>query len=67
MDQVYIDDVRILAVDDDADILYTIGAIGEAAGWKVDGASDGEEALKRLQAREPYDLVLLDYHMPKTD
>lgn len=67
MDQVYIDDVRILAVDDDADILYTIGAIGEAAGWKVDGASDGEEALKRLQAREPYDLVLLDYHMPKMD
>lgn len=58
---------RILAVDDDADILYTIAAIGEAAGWHVDGASDGEEALRMLRAGIDYDLVLLDYHMPNMD
>lgn len=58
---------RILAVDDDADILYTIAAIGEAAGWHVDGASDGEEALRRLRDESGYDLVLLDYHMPNMD
>src|SRR5690606_36215672 len=58
---------RILAVDDDADILYTIAAIGEAAGWHVDGASDGEEALRRLRDGGGYDLVLLDYHMPNMD
>lgn len=59
------DDVRILAVDDDEDILYTIRAIGEAAGWDVDTASDGEEALRALRLGGRYDLVLLDYHMPK--
>lgn len=59
------ENVRILAVDDDVDILYTIGAIGEAAGWQVDKASDGEQALTMLRNSGPYDLVLLDYHMPK--
>lgn len=61
------EDVRLLAVDDDVDILYTIGAIGEAAGWRVDKAHDGEEALRMLREAGPYDLVLLDYHMPKMD
>lgn len=61
------DETRILAVDDDADILYTLAAIGEAAGWRVDGASDGEEALRRLRERGDYELVLLDYHMPNMD
>ncbi|HEY8495635.1 MAG TPA: response regulator [Limnochordales bacterium] len=58
---------RILAVDDDADILYTIKAICEAAGWHMDGASDGAEALRLLRERRNYDLVLLDYHMPRMD
>ncbi|OUN00591.1 MAG: hypothetical protein BAA04_02150 [Firmicutes bacterium ZCTH02-B6] len=57
----------MLAVDDDADILYTIRAICEAAGWQMDGASDGAEALRLLRQRRNYDLVLLDYHMPRMD
>ncbi|MBO8140943.1 MAG: response regulator [Firmicutes bacterium] len=61
------DPVRILAVDDDADILYTIAAIGEAAGWHVDGALDGDEALRYLQEAGDYALILLDYHMPQMD
>ncbi len=59
--------VRILAVDDDVDILYTIRAICEAAGWHLDGASDGQQALERLRRGHDYDLVLLDYHMPQMD
>lgn len=66
-DRERVDETRILAVDDDADILYTVRAIGEAAGWHVDGASDGEEALRRLREEADYDLVLLDYHMPNMD
>lgn len=58
------DKVRILAVDDDESILYTIKAIGEAAGWEVDGVSDGVQALARLREDVRYDLILLDYHMP---
>lgn len=60
-------EARILAVDDDVDILYTITAIGEAAGFHVDGASDGKEALRRLRDGGDYHLVLLDYHMPNID
>lgn len=56
--------VRILAVDDDESILYTLGAIAEVAGWQVDGASDGKQALDNLRQGRAYDLVLLDYHMP---
>src|SRR5690606_1582878 len=61
------DKTRILAVDDDEDILYTLKAICEAAGWHMDGASDGAEALRLLRERRNYDLVLLDYHMPRMD
>lgn len=56
--------VRILAVDDDDGILYTLGAIGEVAGWHVDGVTDGKQALGKLQEGDDYDIVLLDYHMP---
>lgn len=58
------DEVRILAVDDDADILYTLAAIGKTADWHVDGVSDGQAALDTLRKGSSYDLVLLDYHMP---
>lgn len=58
------DAVNILAVDDDDGILYTLKAIGETSGWRVDGVSDGRQALSKLADRTPYNLVLLDYHMP---
>lgn len=58
------DAVRILAVDDDDNILFTLGAIGKTAGWHVDGVADGQQALDTLREGPAYDLVLLDYHMP---
>lgn len=58
------DIVTILAVDDDDNILYTLGAIGKTAGWNIDGVSDGQAALDRLREEPHYSLVLLDYHMP---
>lgn len=56
----------LLAVDDDADILYMLRAIGETAGWTVLTAQDAESAMSILASRA-VDLILLDYHMPGTD
>jgi len=55
---------RILIVDDDEairDLLKELLAGG--GGHLIDGAADGEEALKKISAR-PYDLIVLDKNMP---
>lgn len=57
---------RILAVDDDRDILYTLAAIGEMAGWKVCTSDDPARALELIKEQE-FDLVIVDYHMPQMD
>jgi len=54
---------RVLAVDDDADILETLSEILELEGFLVTRARNGEEALAEL-TRAPVDLVLLDLVMP---
>ncbi|HUL30255.1 MAG TPA: ATP-binding protein, partial [Thermodesulfobacteriota bacterium] len=41
-------------------------ALSRFGGFHVDLAESGEEALKRLE-KEPFDLVLTDLKMPKTD
>ena len=44
-------------------------AVSEAltdAGFVVDRAGDGEEALRRVAAK-PYDLIVCDLKMPKVD
>ena len=58
---------RILLVDDNlvnrrvADLMLT------KAGYEVSAATDGEEALERLAHDGPFDLVLMDVHMPRLD
>jgi len=59
-------DPTILAVDDDEAILFTLQAIGKAAGWTVHSASSPQYALG-LVSREAYDLIIVDYHMPAMD
>ena len=54
---------RILAVDDEKDILFTLVAIGEVAGFTIITVDTGNEALKIL-SEGPFDLVMVDYHMP---
>lgn len=55
---------RILAVDDVYDNLLLIENILEDEGYKIDLASDGFSALKKI-AEAPPDLVLLDVMMPE--
>jgi len=55
---------RILVVDDERNIRKHLGMVLEAAGYQVDGASDGEEALAKSK-EQPYDIALVDLQMPK--
>ncbi len=58
--------LRILLVDDDMGICSTLSEMLEAEGCVVETASDGEEALRRLETR-PVDVVLTDVVMPNMD
>ncbi len=57
---------RILAVDDDQGILYTLSAIAEMAGWEMVTTDQAEQALGLLSGGG-FDLVIVDYHMPAMD
>ncbi|MBX5492727.1 MAG: hybrid sensor histidine kinase/response regulator [Chloroflexi bacterium] len=57
---------RILVVDDSLIARDLERSILETAGYQVDTAVDGEEALARLNA-ERYDLVVVDVDMPRLD
>jgi DNA-binding response OmpR family regulator len=57
---------RILVVDDEADIRMLLRDLLERAGFEVDEAPTGREALRALAAAPPA-LVLLDVSMPELD
>ena len=54
---------RILIVDDDRALRYVLSRVLTAAGYALEEAGDGLEAL-RLLAAGGYDLVLLDIGLP---
>ncbi|MDP6951617.1 MAG: response regulator transcription factor, partial [Alphaproteobacteria bacterium] len=53
-------------VDDDQNILTSVGIALEAEGYAIRTYTDGEQALKGL-ADEPADLAVLDIKMPRMD
>jgi DNA-binding response OmpR family regulator len=57
---------RILAVDDEPDITFTLQAGLEDGGFDVDAFTDPELALSSFKLGL-YDLVLIDIMMPKID
>lgn len=57
---------RMLAVDDDKDLLQSIYSQFAAEGFEVDTALDGDIALQLLEDHT-YDIVLLDLKMPRMD
>jgi DNA-binding response OmpR family regulator len=57
---------KILAVDDEPNILLSLEFILEEENFEVRTASDGEEALAVAEEFKP-DLVLLDVAMPRKD
>ena len=58
--------MRVLLVEDNADLQRQLKAALVGAGYVVDVAADGEEGLF-LGETEPYDAVILDIGLPKMD
>lgn len=56
--------LSILLVDDDLDFLDITARRIRRQGWNVDCASNGREALERLNANGGYDLMITDCEMP---
>jgi len=57
---------KALVVDDESDVRLFVRTILETAGWTVDEAANGQEALD-LANEDPPDLVVLDLMMPVKD
>src|SRR6476661_3994008 len=57
---------RVLVVDDDNDVRTLVAGLLERAGYEVNEAADGRDALRVVFADRP-DLVLLDVTMPGLD
>ncbi len=55
--------IRVLVVDDEHTILKSIRGLVEDKGHHVAVASNGEEALRKIED-EGYDIVITDYYMP---
>ena len=53
---------KILAVDDEPDILRLTQFLLESWGYEVSTAASGREAVERAQTEEP-DLILMDVNM----
>ena len=57
---------RLLVVDDDADMRLTLKLALEIAGYTVDVAANGREAVAR-QRQCPADVLITDIFMPDAD
>ena len=57
---------KILIVDDNATNVLLASKIVQKAGYKIDSASNGHEALQKVENDKP-DLILLDIMMPGMD
>jgi signal transduction histidine kinase/AmiR/NasT family two-component response regulator len=59
-------EVRVLAVDDEADALALVSDVLQAAGARVSTASSADAALRILETEQP-DVVVADLGMPVVD
>jgi DNA-binding NtrC family response regulator len=57
---------KILIIDDEKSIRYTLREILEYEKYQIDEAKDGEEGLEMF-TKNDYDVVLCDIKMPKMD
>lgn len=55
---------RILVADDQSESLAALAALLQRPGCTVEVVSSGSDALRRLLQEGPFDLSLLDHHMP---
>lgn len=58
--------MRLLIVEDEADLLQSLAMATRDEGYAVDTASDGEEGLHKA-LESPYDCIVLDVMLPRLD
>lgn len=58
---------RILVVDDEQDICELLTMLLEVDGFQVNSASNGREAIKRIEETAAFDLIIADLKMPLLD
>ncbi len=63
----YLSNKRLLIVDDNLTILKILSRETQLWGMKVETATSGAEAISLLTSQPPFDLVILDLHMPEKD
>jgi CheY-like chemotaxis protein/two-component sensor histidine kinase len=61
------DNLRILMVDDDANVRDYFGEILKQFGLSCDFAAGGAEAIELIESRGNYDLYFIDWKMPGMD
>ncbi|MCL1805494.1 MAG: response regulator [Clostridiales bacterium] len=59
--------IRILAVDDDPDVLLFFEETGRQMGVVIDGASGGHEAVSLIEEKGMYNIYFIDWAMPHMD
>ena len=59
--------MKVLVVDDEADLRLLVRIVLSDAGYEVEEACDGGEALELLEDGDDIDLVVLDIRMPHVD
>ena len=57
---------KILLVDDEPDLVQLVSLRLQAAGYEVEVAYDGQQALDQVKKVKP-DLIILDLMLPKMD
>jgi two-component system chemotaxis response regulator CheY len=57
----------VFLVDDSTTMLMSLKSALEISGYKVDTASDGEQALNKIKGGLRPDLIITDINMPKMD
>lgn len=71
LDTEALQDVRVLVVDDNDSAREILQTAAMALGLHVDTAINGQDALEKVasavQAGQPYNLILMDWHMPEMD
>jgi DNA-binding response OmpR family regulator len=55
---------RILLIEDEPDILFSLKMFLESEGFEVSAAQNGEEGMRILETQEMPELILLDMKMP---
>ena len=57
---------KILIIDDNESVRYTLESVLEEAGFKTSAVEDGLKAIEEVKSKS-YDLIICDMKLPKMD